>query len=478
LKVHSSFTHAASPTSHSAPADKDSSSWARKLFVCLWLFLFFFEGAYLWRLGNGLNYWADPHAEADTLRAAEGYVAEGLDANHLLPRLLYGHRFPNDGTVKDHLDSQGLVPSRFREDFPAEMTDPNKWVTTHCPPGADLINGLMARTFGVDPIWRLRLFPVTAGLFALAYFFRTIVRAWGVQCGALIAAAVVALPMVLLWLPSLHFQGYALSLVLVQSSLLIRQLWIRERQGFVFLPMLFLLGLIQGLLSWDHLFLVSLLALPWWLLRRAEGANPPFSGLFWAVVAPATGLALAHILHFWMAARELHGWQAAFGEFHRTAAERGGVGEGATGHLRYVLKSLYLYARWCFQPKHNTNFGPFFAMLLFVAIPTVIFSATEIKFSLRAANRRWQINLIWPGSRNPLVPLAGALLVSTIWLVAMPQHTVGNSHVTVHHLAILYICMAVIVARSLQFRAGERPLTIDSDGRSGDVSVFAGRPAF
>ena len=452
MKVDSHFTPTNASTTKDAPADKSSPSWARRFFVLLWIFLLAFEGGYLWHLGNGLNYRADPHAEADTLRAADGYVAEGLDANHLLPRLLYGHRFANVGTVKDHVDSQGLVVSDFRQDFPAKMADPDKWVTTHCPPAADLANGVMARTFGVDPIWRLRLFPTAIGLLALAFFFRTIVRAWGIECGALIALAVVVLPMVLLWLPSLHFQGYAFALLLVQTSVLIRQFWLRDRQGFLFLPTLFLLGLIQGLLSWDHLFLVSLLTLPWWLLRRADGANPQFSWLFWSVAAPAAGFAFAHIAHFWMAANELHGWQAAFGEFRRTAAERGGVSERGTALVRYVLKSLYLYIRWCFKPN-NLNFGPFFALLLAVAIPTAVFSTTEISFSLCAANRRWHISLIWPGARSPLVPLAGALFVGTVWLLAMPQHTVGNSHVTVHHLAVFYICMAVIVARSLKFRA-------------------------
>jgi hypothetical protein len=429
------------------------ASGGRKIYTAVWLALLVFQGAYLCFLGEKLNYLGNSHAEADTLRAAEAYVAKGLGAHHGLPRMLYGNRFPQDGTVKDHLDSQGQVVEKFRHGFPLEMADRNQWVTTHCPPGADLINGLQARTFGLEPIWRLRLFPILVGLTGLAFFFQTVARVWGIERGALIALAVAALPMVSLWLPTLHYEGYAFALILLQTSVLLRALWGLSRPGLWLAVALFLLGMAQGWLSWDHFFVVSLLAVPWWLLRRAEGINPPLKWLFWMTALPAAGFALAHLLHLCLIAADLHSWRAAIGELHQTAAERGGIG-GGKSWFGYMASAIYLYIRWCFKPT-NLMFGPFFAMLLILAAPCAVFSALKASVTPRNSSRRWQVALAWPGTRSALPPLIGALLVCSLWLVAMPQHVFGHSPLTDRHLTTLYLCMAVVVARSLQVRVGK-----------------------
>jgi hypothetical protein len=414
----------------------------------IWVLLVGFEAGYLWHLGGSLNYLGNPHAEADTLRAAEAYEADGLGAHHGLPRMLYGERFPRDGTVKDHLDGQGRVVEQFRQGFPPEMADRNQWVTTHCPPGADLLNGAMARSFGLDPIWRLRVLPIVVGLAALAFFFRTVAHVWGMERGVLIALSIVVLPMVSLWLPTLHYEGYAFALILVQTSLLLKRLWGAAPYGGWFAGALVLVGFVQGWLSWDHFFVVSLLALPWWILRRAEGKNPPLRWLFWMTVAPAAGFTLAHALHFCMVAADLHSWQAAVGELHRTGAERGGM-SGGRSRLGYTTEAIYIYIRWCFRQNSNFMFGPFFALMLILATPVAVFAETKLALKAIKGGRSWQITLAWPGSRSALPALVAALLVSSLWLFVMPQHAVGNSVLTIRHLATFYLCMTVVVARSL-----------------------------
>jgi hypothetical protein len=426
--------------------------------MTLWVLLLAFQAGYLWYLDDRLSYASDPHAEADTLRAAEGYVADGLAAHHGLARILYGTRFPGEGTVKDHVDAQGQVPAKYHRGFPDEMADRNQWANTHYPPGADLINGVQARLFGVDPIWRLRLLPVVVGFLGLAFFFRTVSLLWGAERGVLIALAVAVLPSVSLWLPTLHHESYAFALVLIQTSLLLRGLWGMGRPGAWLAALLFLIGFVQGWLSWDHFFLVSLLAVPWWLLRRAEGENPPLRWLLWMMAAPAAGYALAHILHFWEVAAELHGWQAALGELGRTGVERAGLsGAGATdlaktSRLGYTAKAIYLYARYSLKPNGNLMFGPFFDIMLMLALPVALFSRANLTLTPGKGKRGLQVILAWPGSRSPLPALVAALLVSAAWLIALPQHVVGNSHYTVRHMTMFYICMTVVVARSLQIR--------------------------
>ena len=354
----------------------------------------------------------------------------------------------------DHVDSEGRVPAKFRQDFPSEMADRDHWVTTHCPPGADLANGLMASAFGLDPIWRLRLLPVAVGLASVAFLFQSVIRLWGIVRGTLIAVAVAVLPTLSLGLPSLHQEGYSVALVFVQTGLLLRTLWEPERPPRLLPVSLFLIGFVQGWLSWDQFFLVSLLAVPWWLLRRAEGENPSFSSLVWMTAAPAAGYALAHILHFWQVAAELH-LQAAVAELHRTGLERGGL-SAATIWLRDVLRASVLCLQWSLKPT-RLMFGPFFGLLLMLALPTAIFSVTKLSFSSRKTGRRRHLVLAWPGNRSSLPALVAALLVCALWLIAMPAHVVGNSHYTTRHFITLYLLMAVIVARSLHFPREEGP---------------------
>ena len=418
---------------------------ARRIFIVLWILLLGFELWYVPHLDGRLNYLGNPHAEADTVRSAEAYMNQGLWAHHGLPRMLYGNRFPKDGTVKDHLTAEGGVVAEFRQGFPPEMADRNQWITTHCPPGADLINGVQAKSFGIDPVWKLRIFPTAVGLIALAFLFQTVTKLWGVERGALISVLVAILPMVPLWLPTLHYEGYALALVLIQTSFVLRRLWLRESTGPVFVLVLFLIGFFQGWLSWDHFFVVSLLALPWWLLRRADGARPNLVILFWMTAVPAAGFTLAHVLHLCMAVGDLGSWQAALGEFHRTGMERGGMA-GGTSRLKYTGKAVYLYIRWCLYPS-NRRFGPILAGVAALAAVAAIFRRTEL--SLQPWNRQKRVlQMAWPGQHSALPALVAALGVSTLWLFVMPQHVFGNSELTVRHLETFYLCMVVIVVRS------------------------------
>jgi hypothetical protein len=488
--------------SRAAPVEKRArlgARLARGAFVVIWVVLIVFQVGFLWHLGDNLNYLGDSHAEADAMRAAEAYIADGISSHHGLARILYGTRFPEEGSVKDHVERNGQVAEKFSHDFPAELKDRNQWPLTHYPPGAELINGFQARTFGLHPMWRLRLLPVAVGLMGLAYFFRTISLIWGVERSALIAVAVVVLPAVWLWMPTLEFEGYALALVMIQTGLVMRQFWQTEGEGReeifraetliprgatgsspqpspilkgrgramagigVWLPVaLFLIGFVQGWLSWDHFFVVSLLALPWWLLRRGEGENLRWSWLFWMTAPAAAGYALAHVLHAWEVAAELGGWQAALNELLRTGAERGGfTSEEHVSRLGYTGRAIHLYLRWCFKPIRppNVTFGPFFGLLLVVALCATLFPLRKLTIGGRPGKPPWNLALFWPGKRSPMPALGAALLISTLWLLAMPSHTAGNAHYLVRHMIVFYLCMAMVVARSVHVWRGDTPAT-------------------
>jgi hypothetical protein len=287
-------------------------------------------------------------------------------------------------------------------------------------------------------------------LAGLAILLQTVRRIWGAERRTLVALAIVMVPTISLWMPTLEFESYALALLMIQSSLILRQLWFGKSISRWLLPTLFFIGFAQGWLSWDHFFVVSLLAFPWWLLRRAEGVDPSWKWLFWMTVPTCAGYALAHILHAWEVAAELGGWHTALNELLHTASQRGGfTSEEHISWIGYTFKAIYRYAWFCLRPYHNFIFGPFFLLMLILTVIAILF---PIKTVLRGRGRVWNFSFAWPGKRSPIPALLGAALVSTLWLFAMPSHTTGNAHYLVRHMMVLYVCMAIIVAQSIQLQ--------------------------
>jgi len=441
----------------------------RRLLMAIFSFLVLLQLAYLAWIGNGLGKLSDGFSEANALRAAQAYLKDGLASHHGLPRQLYGNRFPGQGMVKDHIDTNGLVPLQFRQGFPPDQANPDNWVYTHYPPGPDYLCAIMGRFVGLNRLWLLRLLPLSLGLLAAAVFFRALTRSFGVDRAALIAAACLVLPMFNTYMPGLHYQGYSFALLLLQMSCLIQMLWQPGRARLWSWPLFFAFGFLQGWLSFDQFFVVCLISLPFWLMRRAEGSQPSVRWLFWACALPSAGFALAHILHFLQVAAEFGGIHPAFEEFRRTAAERTGqsnpvlpqtlqalLGRDTSqlGYFGSLALGGYYYLREVLILR-GLHFGPFMFLALVAALPVVTFRTTRVAVITWRKQRRIACLLAWPGPKRALPAVGAALLVSLAWWLVMPAHVVGNSHITVRHLFVLYFFLLLTVVRSIS--VGEAP---------------------
>lgn len=453
-----------------APLFKERT--ARGLLAGVFVLLVLIQLLYLRWIGNGPGKYSDGFSEAHVVRAAEAYLRDGLWSHHSLPRSLYKYRdhFPGGGMEIDHVRADGTVTPEYRQGFPASMTDPDEWVYTHYPQGPELLCALLAKVIGLDRMWALRLLPLCLGLLAAAVFFKTLGRVFGADRAVLIAAVCVLLPMFNTYMPGLHYEGYSFALLLLQLSLLLRALWEAAGPRTWHWPVLFLFGFLQGWLSFDQFFVVCLLPWPLWLLRRAAGARPSGRWLVLTVGWLLAGFVLAHALHFLQVAAELGGLPAALDEFRRTAGERAGK-TGAVVMPKLLVNYLHLeknqfgffgslglggyyYLREILLLR-GPQFGPFMFLALVAMAPIVLFRAN-----------RW---LHWPGPKSVLPALVAALLVSLLWWFVMPAHVVGNRHITVRHLFVLYFVLVLIIAKSLAFRRARPPE---------DAAVPAAAPPF
>src|SRR5579859_2669182 len=387
---------------------------ARRALIGAFLFVVVVQLIYWIWIGNGLGKFSDAHSEADALRSAAAYATDGLTSHHGLPRILYGGRFPDVGTISDHLDENGTVKPVFRTGFPDNQATRDNWVYTHYPPGPNWLCGVMARCFGVEHIRFFRLLPLALGLLATAVFFKASSKVFGADHAVLIAGACIVLPMFHTCMPGLHYEGYSLALLLLQFSILIGQLWNSGRQRLWHWPVLFLFGFVQGWLSFDQFFVVTLLSLPLWLLRRAEGATPSMRWLFLTAALPCAGFGLAHFLHLAQVAGELGGWHPAIEEFRRTAVERADRSDLAfppflemllrhvpvgSGYFRSLGLGGYFYLREVLILRGG-YFGPFMLMAVAMALPILWFRRTRMTMIPWSNPRGMSWTLSWPGPKR------------------------------------------------------------------------------
>jgi len=412
------------------------------------------------KLGNGLSPF-DIFDEADAVRSAEAYATEGFTMHHGLARLLYGSRFPTQGAVTDHLDTNGLVKPRYLVRYPEHLKDRNEWVYMHYPPGPALWCGVLARCFGLNHIWMWRLVPISLAFVSVIILFRTLASVFGVDRGALITLACAVLPMANTYMPGLYYESYSYSLQLLQLSLLIKCLWGGGWRWW-HLPVLFLLGFVQGCMSFDFFFIVALAVVPLWLMRRAEGALVPGRWLCLGIGLPLMGFGLAHFLHLLQLAGELGGLRPAIVELSSTAVDRAGVTTGVDrfSYLKSFSQMSYLYIRE-FLRLYNQHFGPFLPLAVAVGVLVSVFRKTQLTLSLPEKQTPFVFSLSWPGPKRLAPALIAAFFVCALWPIVMPGANVGNFHIYPRDFFFFYFMLVLAAMKSI--RVGEkRPADVET----------------
>jgi hypothetical protein len=447
---------------------------ARRVLIGSFVLLVSVQIAYLGWIGNGLGKFTDSFSEAGVIRAVDAYLHDGITSHHGLARILYGNRFPGFGAVVDHLDARRRVPAEFRRGFPESAAAADEWVYTHYPPGPEYVCWVLASLFGNERLWVLRLFPLCLCLLATAVFFRTLASAFGTDRAVLVAIACVFLPMFHTYMPGLHFEGYSWALFLLQMSLLVRMYWTWTAVPRWCWAALFLLGFVQGWLSFDQFFVVGLIAWPLWLLRRSEGGTLSRAQLALPVIITFAGFGFAHLLHLLQVAGELGGLSAAITEFRTTAVERVNqatpvlpqmlqrrmfaflqADSARVSYFRSLILGGYQYVRDFLHPQ-VVQFFPLLPLAVVLGALAGLFRRIEVNLPCSDKSRPLRLSFSWPNNRRASWTLFAALFISAVWLLVMPAHSACNHHVTVRHFFVFYFFLVLILVKSLHVsRPGE-----------------------
>jgi hypothetical protein len=405
-------------------------------------------------IGDRLSPIADRYSEANTLRAVDGYRAEGLLSHAGLPDTAFGDRIPRVGH---------------------ETSAPTGYVDTHYPPGPMWLAYGMAGACGTERIACLRGLPIAVGAVSLAALALGLVGLLGPLRGVLAASAVVAIPLVTNMMHGLHYQGYAFALLLVQLLLVLR---FYERGAPSWRGLggaSFALGFLQGWLSFDYFFLVALCPLPFAALLSDLGRREQRRALAGLVVSGAAGFGLAHGLHFVQVVGFHGGLAAAAADLLGSALER--FDPARTRELRgtplgpaqtdpLVLASFYLQV-----VSAHSNFFGFRLGVLLLALLVGCFLLGGRSFAIRAARAR----VVLGGARPWGAALALGTAVACLWIVSMRGHALAHQHFVPRHLFLAYFAAVYATLRSVRVERSPEPWADGPAPHEADPSVSSSR---
>ena len=407
-----------------------TTAWAVAVFLGVTLLI---HVAYLARCGDGLSLTGDPYSEANALRAGERFAVEGFTVNRGLPDVTYGRRYPGVGIS----GSSG--------------TAENDTVYHGYPPGSDWLAGVSIRLFGVAHVGRFRLVPVALGMIAAAVFLGALMRTIGGGRGLFVYLCCLLAPAFTNMTHGLYYHGYALSLLLLEASVLMAAFRRPGRLGAGPPAWLGLLGFLQGWLSFDYCFVVTFAAAPLALLATPAGEPLAWRKVLRLVVAAGLGFTLAHGLHFLQSVLYFGSVHGAVEEYaFRSAKVYGGaVLEGMSRPEKYLHGlRMYLtaYLRW------TSLFSP--ASFVLGGATVAVFALTRGSVTV---GRRFRLDAVLSPRPRDAGALGLALAIGLCWLAAKPYHALNHLIFSGRHLFLFYFASSVVVARAVRLEVERCP---------------------
>ena len=421
------------------------------LYLCLLIVVptavFILDLRYARSLGSGVSATADPYDEPNVVRAGINYRLDGFFRNGGLPNLGGGY-LVGQGTcpvasldeAREQLIRAGGSEWSGRSD--AEVIEEYQKLTkrvvviqalesaecpvevyTHYPPGTHIIAGVFFHFLGVDQLWRLRVLPLSltfASLIWLVWEFRL---RFGGPLAAIAGAAIAMSGALRLFSHSLYYHGYASALLLMQIAAVLMALrrWESAATRRLAVVVVGVFAFVQGWLSFDFMFLVTLAALPllWSERKLSRGSATAF------MLVPLLAWGLADFLHFLQVAVYYGSLLDAVKDFTGAA-----LGRSVGPYVDYV--------------------GPLpsRAALLLDYIRTFVFLPNKFfGWSLPVAAVGLMLLLLWSDVGNiaqkealrALTTLILSMFVSSVWVFVMQQHAVVHTHLLPRHFLLLFV---------------------------------------
>ena len=382
----------------------------------------------------------DAFSEANAIREARNFMDTGIAANAGLGNVMRPGLYPNEGFEGyPLLAGPSVTPSG---------------VYTHYPPGPEYLLYATMRLLGPEPVSHLRILPLGITWAAAVFFGLRLRRRFGTPVASLVMLACAALPMFSDADSYLHNHGYALALLLVEIGICV------GRNAMV-LPFL-LLGFLQGWLSFDYVFLVTLVpgTLELAMARLGIGHIVRPRLALWRCIAAGAGFAFAHLLHFAEVCAFYGSFHAALQDLTNAAAFRSGA-DASPGALRRAVLTVcviwfyfighYPVSTFFWHPDagivDNWRVCRFAGLTLgaWLAVLTPVFIAARLmqQRRLRPSQPLRLIDNDW------LAMNLYGLVPCSIWYVVMLYHALGHTQYLYRHLFFCFFLYVLFCSTAL-----------------------------
>lgn len=381
---------------------------------------------YIRRCENGLSPFADAYSEANALRAGELFASRGFTTNCGLPDVAFGDRYPSLG---------------IHESSGKDQTDT---VYHGYPPGSDWLAGVYIKALGVDHVGRFRYVPVAIGVAAAATFLAALTLTLGAEKGLCVYLGCLLAPMFTNMTHGLYYHGYALSLLLFELAVLLMALRRPGRLGAGPVLTIFLLGFLQGWLSFDYCFVVTFAAAPVALLVAKPDEPVGWRKVFVLVMAAGLGFVAAHALHFLQSAFYFGSVREAVQEYAFRSGKKYGIrGSGLEAMSRAELLRYALYYYGVVYVRWTHLFSP--TSLLVLPLTAAVFVLRRASFTV--GNRLTVWMEMGPNGRDAAA-LALALLIGLGWMFVKPFHAMNHAVFGGRLLFLFYFVGCFVIARA------------------------------
>lgn len=332
----------------------------------------------------------------------------------------------------------------------------------HYPSLPAWIAGFLIKSIGEEKIYNnqlhyFRFFSVSVGIISLILFAYMMVSAFDIVKATIIIAAVSAAEMTSNLMGHLGLEGYTTPLFILQLGMFLYIFKKREKFKIKYCIILFLLGFLQGWLTYDLFFVVSFAGIPFALLYADADKGESIKRFFYALIFSLAGFGLAHVLHVIQFAVYYGSFKSAFDDLLNSAQYRsqggpdhvyGGInkykmeaGQGSDIGRITLLKHYLNY--WVDFPEYFASFARPFKKFIMIIFFMTLFKDVRIKIK-----KPFQVLLKWTSSYNASFALLTAFLISILWLIVMKQFSGVEelkTYVTRHFFLIYFVCIVIVV---------------------------------
>jgi hypothetical protein len=383
---------------------------------------------FIFKVGDQPSPLPSAFSEANRIRAGEYYADHGFLKNAGLPNVAYGNAFR-------HLGATELE----------DLTEANEYIYTRYPPGPDWMTGLATIIFGKGEIMKYRIFPMAVSVLAMIALLLALQNNLGRMRSLLFFGLLVATPMFTYTMHNLHISAYGLSLLYFSWALYLFRA--PGLPGWGASVLFFLLGFLQGWVSYDLCFLMTFSPLVLFFLKQESlSLSVFFNRALLPVLLLGSGFTLAFLLHVVQVVVYMGSWQGAYEELFQALAYRS-IGDSAglprgeywTHEISIDTNRLGLIGDYLAEemPRgYYLGFNPS-ALFLAVGVGTLFF---QRPFAFRVLNYEIRIQAGWKMS----VALFASFLIACLWILFMFQHAfIHTNYIPRHFILPLFTLLAV-----------------------------------